>query len=132
MEELRPILTINYMVCRHSSVDSSAPTIQSPRVQVPSMPSMLLSFIVKFVLYLLCEKNRNKQKEAGFGPFLKQSIMILMLQTVWQFLSMPSAQSTLNFYDRLPAVWNVFINFYISLLLVYPCCGALVSLFNAN
>ena len=28
------------------------------------------SFIV-FVLYLSCEKNENKQKEAGFGPFLK-------------------------------------------------------------
>ena len=27
------------------------------------------SFIV-FVLYLLCEKNKNKQKEAGFGHFL--------------------------------------------------------------
>ena len=31
---------------------------------------MLLSFIVKVVLYLPCEKNENKQKEAvGFGPF---------------------------------------------------------------
>ena len=32
---------------------------------------MLLSFIVKFVLYLslYCEKNENKQKEAVFGPF---------------------------------------------------------------
>ena len=28
------------------------------------------SFIV-FVLYLSCEKNENKQKEVGFGPFLK-------------------------------------------------------------
>ena len=26
------------------------------------------SFIV-FVLYLSCEKNKNKQKEAGFDPF---------------------------------------------------------------
>ena len=33
---------------------------------------MLLSFIVKFVQYLSLnfEKNENKQKEAGFGPFL--------------------------------------------------------------
>ena len=30
---------------------------------------MLSSFIVKFVPYLSCEKNENKQKEAGFGPF---------------------------------------------------------------
>ena len=33
---------------------------------------MLLSFIV-FVLYLSCEKNENKQKEAGFGPFKKHN-----------------------------------------------------------
>ena len=32
---------------------------------------MLSSFIVKFVPYLSCEKNENKQKEAVFGPFLK-------------------------------------------------------------
>ena len=37
-------------------------------VQVPSIP---LSFIVKFVLYLSCGKNENKQKEAEFGPFKK-------------------------------------------------------------
>ena len=29
-------------------------------------------FIV-FVLYLSCEKNENKQKEAGFGPFKKHA-----------------------------------------------------------
>ena len=28
-----------------------------------------LSFIVKFVLYLSCENNENKQNEAGFAPF---------------------------------------------------------------
>ena len=56
------------MGCRHSSVDSSVPTILLPQVQVPSTPSMLFSFIVS-VLYLSCEKNENKQKEAGFGPF---------------------------------------------------------------
>ena len=38
---------------------------------------MLLSFIVKFMMYLSCEKNENKQKEAGFGPFKKQSYSIL-------------------------------------------------------
>ena len=57
------------MVCRHSSVDLSAPTIMPPQVRVPRTPYMLLSFIVKFVLYMSCEKNENKQKEAGFGPF---------------------------------------------------------------
>ena len=40
-----------------------------PGVRVPSTPSMLLSFIVKFVLFLslYCEKEPYKQKEAGFG-----------------------------------------------------------------
>ena len=32
---------------------------------------MLLPFIVKIVLSFSCEKNENKQKEAGFGPFSK-------------------------------------------------------------
>ena len=54
--------------CRHSSVDLSAPAILPPRIQVPSTPSILFSFIV-FVLYLSREKNENKLKEARFGPF---------------------------------------------------------------
>ena len=41
---------------------SSTPTI---RVRIPLTPS---SFSVKFVF----EKNENKQKEAGVGPFLKR------------------------------------------------------------
>ena len=63
-----------FLGCRHSSGDSSAPTILPPQVWVPSTPSMLLSFIVKFVLYLPCEKNENKQKEARFSPFFKTSV----------------------------------------------------------
>ena len=46
--------------------------IRPPQVRVPCSLSMLLSFIV-FVLYLSCEKNKNKQKEAGFGPYFKLS-----------------------------------------------------------
>ena len=52
-------------------MDSSVPTILHPQAQVPSSPSLLLSFIVEFVLYLSCEKDENKQKENGFGPFKK-------------------------------------------------------------
>ena len=62
----------NYLGCRHSSVDSSAPSILPPRVRLPSMPSTLFSIIVKFVLYLSmqCEKRTKiNRKEAGFGPF---------------------------------------------------------------
>ena len=35
---------------------------------------MLLSFIV-FVLNLSCEKNKNKQKEAGFGQFFLKTMI---------------------------------------------------------
>ena len=55
--------------CRHGSVDSSAPII------LGSIPKHAINafiiYIVKFVLYLSCEKNGNKQKEAEFGPFFK-------------------------------------------------------------
>ena len=36
------------------------------------------SFIV-FVLYLSCEKNENKQKEAGFGPLKKKTYLPLSM-----------------------------------------------------
>ena len=57
-------------------MDLSSPTILPPQVRVPSTPSMLLPFIVKFVLFLSREKNKNKQKEAGFGPFLKNVYLL--------------------------------------------------------
>ena len=56
----------------------SAPTILPPQVRVPSTPSTLLSFIVKFVLNLSCEKNDDKQKESGFGP-IKKTLNALLL-----------------------------------------------------
>ena len=56
--------------CRHSSVVSSVPTILPPWIRVQSTPSTLLSFVV-FVLFLPCEKDENKPKEAGFGPLKK-------------------------------------------------------------
>ena len=43
---------------------------------------MLLLFIV-FVLYLSCEKNENKQKEAGIGPFLKKQLVVEAHLKVW-------------------------------------------------
>ena len=49
------------------------PTILPPGVRVPSAPATLFSFII-FVIYLSCEKNENKQKEAGFGPFFLKKI----------------------------------------------------------
>ena len=65
---LQPINFIEDVVgCRHSSVDSSVLSI----LQLPSTPTTLLSFIIKFVLYLSlqCQKRTKIYiKEAGFGP----------------------------------------------------------------
>ena len=63
-------LKMTWLGCRHSSVDSNAPSIMPPRVQLSSTPSMLLSFIVKFLLYLSlrCEKNENKPKRGRVWP----------------------------------------------------------------
>ena len=44
--------------CRHSSVDSSAPSIQPPRVRVPSIPSMLFSNYI-FVIWIGMWKERK-------------------------------------------------------------------------
>ena len=56
---------------RHSLVDLSAPSIQLPRVRVPSTPSMLFQ-IVYLSFELECDKNKNKQKDAGIGPFFNK------------------------------------------------------------
>ena len=53
---------------RHSSVVSCVPTIKRPQVRIPCTLSVLLQFVL---LKLKWEKNKNKQKEAGIGPFLK-------------------------------------------------------------
>ena len=69
---------------RHSSVDSSTPTILPPRVRVPSTPSMLLSIYVD-----LChvEKTKINKKGARIGPFKKgkykkDQVSILTLQVL--------------------------------------------------
>ena len=53
---------------RHSSVVSSAPTILRLWVRIPSTPSTLFQFVL---LRLQHEKDENKQKKAGIGPFFK-------------------------------------------------------------
>ena len=57
--------------CRHSSVDSSALAILPPRVRVPSTQSMLVSIIVKFVLYLSCEQRTKINKNRPGSAHLK-------------------------------------------------------------
>ena len=57
--------------CRHSSVDSSAPSNLQPRVRIPSTISMLYLLLVTFGLYssFHCEKNEKKTKRGWFGSF---------------------------------------------------------------
>ena len=68
-DDFRILLNFYGGRARHSSVDSSAPTILPPCVWVSSTPFMLKSFII-FLLYLW--KNKNKQKETGLAHFLKK------------------------------------------------------------
>ena len=58
-----------------SSVDSSALSILPPQVQLPSTPSMPISFIVKFVhyLYLQCEKRTKINKKRPSFAHIKDN-----------------------------------------------------------
>ena len=57
-------------------MDSSAPSILLPRVQVPSTPSMLFSIYIVQIVYLPfefeCENNENKQKRGRDWPIFKK------------------------------------------------------------
>ena len=90
---------------RHSSVHLSVPTILLPWVRVPSTSLKLFSFIV-IVLYLLCEKNGDKQKEAGFGPFKKRKL--------WQKITPPLINLKYEFFQgdilcKSPSLLNIWI-----------------------
>ena len=69
--------------CRHSSLDLSAPSILPPRVWVPTTPSTLFSIYIVQIVYLSieleCEKNKDKQKEAGIGPFFEKKTILFFL-----------------------------------------------------
>ena len=56
--------TILRLGCRHSSVNSSTPSILPPWVQIPSTLTMLLSNNIWIVT---CRNDENKQTEAGIG-----------------------------------------------------------------
>ena len=81
-------------------MDSSAPTILPPRVQVPSTQSTLLSFIVS-VLYLPCKKNKNKQKEAGFGPFFFKKNHFYTRHLYWHSQKLTIGDNTADVSKRI-------------------------------
>lgn len=64
-------LDLKYGSC-HSSVDLSAPTLQRPRVQIPTTLTMLFPFRVKFYVIIVItyieKRTKINNKEAGFGP----------------------------------------------------------------
>ena len=66
---------------RHSSVDTSSPTILRYRVRI---------YLVNIVLYLsfIWETDENKQKEARFGPYF-QLQRLLSLCSVLAFIDSP-------------------------------------------
>ena len=106
LPKVQNIAQSDHTGCHHSSVDSSALFILLPLVWLPNTPSMLVSFIVKFVLYLslYCEKNEIKQKEVGFDPFLiKKQILFMYYRTLWS-LSL-FVLRRLN-CEKLLDVWN--------------------------
>ena len=57
-----------FLTLRNSSVVSSAPSIMQLRVRIQAHHLCFFQFVV---LKLWWEKDENKQKEAGIGPFLK-------------------------------------------------------------
>ena len=64
-----PLIHILNQRCRHSLSELVCAYHHATMGLSPMHAIYAFSFIVKCVLYLSCEKNKNKQKEAGFGPF---------------------------------------------------------------
>ena len=92
--------------CRHSSVDSSAPTILLPRVRVQSTLSTLFSHRYSQIYAIfLCVKNENKQKEAVFGPFLKNGQRWLILAYLDCITNLPLQIGLVLINIRSPSVF---------------------------
>ena len=75
--ELRKVDNKKVAGCCHSSVDLSAPSILLPRVRLPGTPSLLLSFTVKFVLYLSLQcvgRRKIKKKRPGLAHFFYKKV----------------------------------------------------------
>ena len=55
-------------------MDPSAPTCMWPWVRIPKEAQLL-----RFAFQLYCEKDENKQKGAGIGPYLKYTMTVLSI-----------------------------------------------------
>ena len=87
-------------------MDSSGPTILLPRVRVPSIPSTLFSFIVKFVLYLACEKSENKRP--GLAHFLKKKTLYFRNRAQQLADEIGSDHMSINIDEPVAAIVNTF------------------------
>ena len=69
-----PNLRLNWKGCRHSSVEQSVPTILPPGFESQANHLSLYIIYSQFcaIFVIVLWKEQNKQKEAGFGPFLKK------------------------------------------------------------
>ena len=68
--------------CRHSSVDSSAPSIRLPRVRVPSTPSMLFSIYICHLNWNVKRTKINK-KRPGLAHFKKKQMYNINFADDW-------------------------------------------------
>ena len=75
-----------YQGCRHSSVDSSAPSILPPWVRVPSTPSMLFFNVYSsnfiFVNWIRMRKEWKCKKRPGLAHFLKWRSIVNVCITI--------------------------------------------------
>ena len=99
--------------CRHSSVDSPAPTILTPRVQIPCTSSTVISFIVVLVLYFFCFVKKTKINEKRVWPYFLNDQFLYGL-TCWILLTNPDTDyfiNTLQIWRSCFVIVNLFIIF---------------------
>ena len=83
-------------------MESSALTIQRPRVRIPCTTSTLFSIYKVEIIYLSfeleCEKNENKQKEFGIGLVLKPDYF--EGNFIHAIMGSNRTERTINFYPK--------------------------------
>ena len=94
------------MACRHSSVDSSVPSILPPRVPVRCTPSTFYQFIFE-----LChvEKDKSKQKRLGLVQLFFKKVRNLQLANAVLFDCAEDIFYAVEAYHYLPLCWIKYI-----------------------
>ena len=92
--------------CRHSSVDSSAPSILLPRVRVPSTPSMLFSIYICHLNWNVKRMKINK-KRPGLAHFFLKKHIPCEIKTKFIFQNKRTTRKTMRQKHSLRAFWFV-------------------------